>query len=652
MAIVKMKKIELLVVSSQREELLKELMLLHCVQISEPTPWAKDGDQPWISHYKETNLSRYRSEFNNINSAIKILDKFAPVKTKVLAPLPDLNLNKLLDEKSLSEDIKIAEKIVSLDDGIRRFTAEESRLRSEIETLSPWSGMDMALDFQGTETCNTLMATMPAAADISAAEASLRDATQYAELISISTDRTMNYVVLVCMKPELEAAITALRSFGFSAMSMGEFQGTAKENMAELNARLAAIAEEKKKYAQEIVSASPYRDQLKLRADTLSTKIARAEAAAKLMCTDSVTCIEGWVPEEQEKELEQRLSVYDCAWETEDPKQEEFPEVPVKLKNNKFSRPLNMVTEMYSLPAYDGIDPNPLMAPFFILFYGLMLADVGYGLLMMLIGLLVLNKKKPKGGSRNFFELLFVCGISTLVCGIFTGGFFSNLIPTVAENFFNISPEQLPLWLQKFNNGLLFNPLDDTVMVLIGSMCLGVIQIITGMIIKFVETTKAGHFWDALMDQGSWWLVFIGIAVGALTGIWWVAIAGVAALILTQGRSSPTIIGKLVGGVSSLYDITGFFGDILSYSRIMALMLAGTVIGQVFNTLGAIPQSPVVFILIFLVGHSLNFGLNLLGCYVHDLRLQCLEFFGKFYKDGGRPFKPLSVDAKYYNIID
>jgi V/A-type H+-transporting ATPase subunit I len=154
------------------------------------------------------------------------------------------------------------------------------------------------------------------------------------------------------------------------------------------------------------------------------------------------------------------------------------------------------------------------------------------------------------------------------------------------------------------------------------------------------------------MDQGSWWLVFIGVAVGALTGFWWVAIAGAAALVLTQGRSSPTIIGKIVGGIASLYNVTGYFGDILSYSRIMALMLAGSVIAQVFNTLGAIPGNIVVFILIFLLGHTLNFGLNLLGCYVHDLRLQCLEYFGKFYKDGGRPFNPLNINTKYHNIAE
>ena len=97
--------------------------------------------------------------------------------------------------------------------------------------------------------------------------------------------------------------------------------------------------------------------------------------------------------------------------------------------------------------------------------------------------------------------------------------------------------------------------------------------------------------------------------------------------------------------------MTGYFGDILSYSRLMALMLAGSVIAQVFNTLGAIPGNVIIFLIISLVGNTLNFALNLLGCYVHDLRLQCLEYFGKFYQDGGKPFRPLSWNTKYYDIV-
>jgi V/A-type H+-transporting ATPase subunit I len=169
--------------------------------------------------------------------------------------------------------------------------------------------------------------------------------------------------------------------------------------------------------------------------------------------------------------------------------------------------------------------------------------------------------------------------------------------------------------------------------------------------IRLFKKVKDGRALDGILDVCPWWLLFAGLACGALGATWWIAIAGAASLILTQGRAKPTIAGKIVGGLASLYDITAYFGDVLSYSRVMALMLAGGVIASVFNTVGAMTGNIVTFFIIFVIGHLLNLGLNLLGCFVHDLRLQCLEFFGKFYQDGGRPFKPLSVKTKYNTLV-
>lgn len=652
MAIERMDKIRLMAVSSQRDEILRELMLLGCVEITDPAAAPEDAFLEKLTRYDGADLSRCKSDHAMLMNGLKLLDKYAPEKKKFLSPLPETEIGALLDESGVPGCLAVAEKLGGLDEQIRRMTAEESRERSVIESLQPWQDLSMPLDCRGTERAAAILGTLPASLEQAEADGVLSAACERAALLRVSSDKNLHYVCLICLREEQETVLAALRPLGFLVMNLGELRGTAAENTAAAAARLSLLAERKKKCAEDIAAEAGRRKALELRADTLSTKIAKAEAAAKLLCTESTFVFQGWLLAANRDRLAEALAKYDCAWETEDPDPEEYPQVPVKLKNGRFSRPLNMVTEMYSLPAYDGVDPNPLMAPFFILFYGLMLADVAYGLIMIAAALLVLKKKKPSAGTRNFFELMFVCGISTFFGGLITGGFFGNLIPTVTETFFGLSADQLPVWLQKFNEGLLFNPLDDTIYVLIGAMALGFIQIMTGMIINFVETTKSGHFWDALMDQGSWWLVFVGVAVGALTGFWWVAVAGAAALVLTQGRAKPTLIGKLVGGIASLYNVTGYFGDILSYSRIMALMLAGSVIAQVFNTLGAIPGNIIVFILIFIVGHTLNFGLNLLGCYVHDLRLQCLEYFGKFYKDGGRAFSPLNIKIKYHSIAE
>ena len=643
MAIVKMKKLKLMVASPQREELLRALMLLGCVEITEP-PAPEEGEGPLLKRSEVADLAKLRSEFAALTNSIELLKKYAPEKSSFLSPLPEVSSGDLLDESKLPADLELANKIIGLDDRIRRLTAEEGRKRAELEALMPWKDLDLSLDCTGTETSAVLLATFPGSADLAQAEAALADAAERAELFRVFSEKTMHYVVLVCYREDLEAAQAALRPLGFSAVGLGDLKGTAAENIAAAEKALNDMAAEKTRCAESIAAMAEHRAELKLRADTFATKVARAEAETKLLCTESVSVLEGWVPAEREQALAQTLDKYDCAWETKEPAAEEYPVVPVQLKNNRLTRPLNMVTEMYSLPAYDGVDPNPLMAPFFILFYGIMMADMGYGLLMVLAGLIVLKVKKPKKGMRTFCELLFACGISTFIWGAVTGGFFGDAPLQVARI---INPDTT--W-----QGLpaLFSPLNDTIMILIGAMCLGFVQIITGMVISFVEKVKHGEIKDAIAEEVTWWIVFAGIACLVLgLGPYVLILGGV--MIVAGSFMTGTGFGKVTGIFGSLYNhITGYFGDILSYSRLMALMLAGSVIAQVFNTIGAIPGNLIVFLIVALLGNALNFALNLLGCYVHDLRLQCLEYFGKFYKDGGKAFRPLDMETKFVNVAN
>ena len=192
--------------------------------------------------------------------------------------------------------------------------------------------------------------------------------------------------------------------------------------------------------------------------------------------------------------------------------------------------------------------------------------------------------------------------------------------------------------------------MSDPLTVLLIAAAIGMFQIVVGMAIKAYMLIRDGHFWDAVFDIGSWWLLFAGIGVGAVTGNWYVALAGVAALILTQGRSKKNIFAKLFSGIASLYDITSYFGDILSYSRLMTLLLAGGVIATIVNMLGSMSGNIFAFTIIFLIGHAFNMGLNIIGTYVHSARLQYLEFFGKFYKEGGKPFAPLKIKTNFVSL--
>ena len=382
-------------------------------------------------------------------------------------------------------------------------------------------------------------------------------------------------------------------------------------------------------------------------ADLACINVSREEARSRLMDTGETFLLEGWVPSERWPALERELSAYPCAVEAADPAPEEYPQVPVKLKNNWFTKPLNMVTDMYSLPAYGSLDPNPLMAPFFILFYGMMMADMGYGLVMMIAALVVIKKARPDGATmRYMMPLLGLCGVSTFLWGAATGGFFGDLIPQLMSIVTggDVADYALPK---------LFDPLDKAVNVLVGALVLGVVQIFTGMAVSMYKQIKAGETMAALCNEGAWYLVFVLAGVAAVSGqVTPCVIAILIVLVLTQSYGKKGIVGKAMGVFGSLYNnITGYFSDILSYSRLMALMLAGAVTAQVFNTLGAMTGNVIAFFIIAMVGNALNFALNILGCFVHDMRLQCLEYFGRFYEDGGKPFRPLDLDTKYYKVV-
>ncbi|MEG1682898.1 MAG: V-type ATP synthase subunit I [Oscillospiraceae bacterium] len=639
MSIVKMKRLRVMALAGDKPALLAQLLHLGCVEIESPEGLLSDPS--WAALLSRGDTTSSRGAITEVNAALAAIRKYGKLPDGLFIQRGEIGEAKFLSTETAQEGKTISDRIGALLQEYARLQGEENHLRAQRGALTPWQGLDLPLETPSTEHVLLRLAVCPAGTDFAAMEAEL--AGQPAVLLAVNTDREQQYLVLLCHRAEETAVMELLRPHGISLTAFKDTEGTAAENMARLDRTLEENATRQTEVIAEIAAHKEFRDELRLYADRLTQETSLETSSERILTDGSIVFFEGWAPAAEISQLETLFTKLGCAWETEDPTEEDYPNVPVQLKNNVITRPLNMVTEMYSLPAYNGIDPNPLMAPFFILFYGVMMADMGYGLLMMLASLVVLKKYRPKYGMQHFFSLLGLCGISTFIMGAITGGFFGDFPLQLARV---INPETTFAGLPA-----LFTPLDDTLAILVGSMALGGVQILTGMIISFVKQTREGHFLDALMDIGSWWLVFIGVAVGALGGTWLVAIAGVVALICTQGRHSPTLMGKLVGGIGSLYDITGYFGDVLSYSRLMALMLAGSVIAQVFNTLGAIPGNVIIFLVISMAGNALNFALNLLGCYVHDLRLQCLEYFGKFYQDGGKAFKPLEIKTKFVDVV-
>lgn len=649
MAIVKMKKLRLMAVRSKKDQLLRELIRHGCVEFSELESQVNGSELEGVLHRESSDVASLKSQYNSLSHALYLLDSYAPKKQKLLSAKPELEDKVFLDESGLAGALKIAASIEGYDAQIKRITGEESRQRAVIESLKPWLGLDLSLDCTGTQRCGILMGTLPAKGDLGQVEAAIAQVDEESELFSINEDQRSRYVLLLAMREKIPAMQDCLRSFGFAASAISGLKGSAKECSSQAAQELRELAQEKQHCADNIVAEAVRRDELKLAADKVSTKIALAEADDKLYGTQTTVVMEGWIPEEREAELTKVFESFGCAYETITPTEDEYPQVPVKLKNNKLTNALNMVTDMYSLPAYGSLDPNPLMAPFFILFYGLMMADMGYGLLMILAALVAMIKIKPRKGSLSFCQLLLYGGISTFVMGALTGGFFGDALEQIGKLLgMPAGWGQLPS---------LFNPMKDSMLVLVGAMALGLVHLNTGMVINFYKKCKRGQLADAIWEEGALWVTLIGIIlfvlkIGNVGGVPVVLVLGLVMVFYGGSRSSKGAM-KLLSIFTTFYNTaTGWFGDILSYSRIMALMLAGSVIATVFNTIAGIAGNIFVFIPIFLIGHTLNFALNLLGCYVHDLRLQCLEYFGKFYEDGGRPFDPLEVKTKYYNVAD
>ena len=655
-----MKKLRLIGVHSQKEELLRELMLLGCVEVSDPgaqpereelTSFRKaDGGKAW----------QKRTDQSTILSALRLLDKYAPAKKGLLTPKPEVECGALLDESAIDADLKLSGEILALDAEARSLTARASRERAAAETMEPWTALDIPLEKFETQSCAVLLGTIPQASDPAEVTAALAETE--VDFEEISSDKSTRYVALVFRKEDRETVVNALRPFGFAAVSLPEGKGTPEENRVAAVKRSEDLTAQAAEKIKEIAAYAPHRDALQLGADTLSTRIAREETAERLLNSDSTFYFEGWMTAPEEKKLEEKLSGFCCAWETEDPDPEHPEEVPIQLRNNALTRPYNLVTEMYSLPAYNGLDPNPFIMPFFALFFGIMFADMAYGLILLIGGLLFLLKAKPKGSMRNAAGLLIECGTSTFIMGFLTGGFFGDAVSVIGSWFgrdWSLVPYlgtihigsvaiDLPLNLLEGNNPLY---------VLIFAIALGAVHLAVGVGIGIYLKLKDGEWADALLNDLCWWVMMAGLGVMLTGGTKIVLYVGIGMMVLGQLITGKGF-GKISGILSAVYNgVTGYLGDLLSYSRLMALMLAGSVIASVFNQLGSLGNSngmtvggTILFILVFCIGHVLNFALNLIGCFVHTLRLQFLEFFGKWYRDGGKAFRPLKIQTKFVDI--
>ena len=643
MAIVKMKRLRLIALENDRTTLLRRLQKLGCLHLSEPP--ADESAWEGLLRRESDQSAQQHAQLRLLQNALDVLKRYAPQKTGLLDPRPMVSEQEFLNEQELPGHLAAAKEVTDHAAELNRLIAQETRLTGERASLNPWRELDLPMEMTGTKTVNVITGTVPGPVNFDQLQGQLADQVPEAALYRLSQSSEQQCLLLMCHKAVANQALEVLRNSGFATGQLSGWHGTVAENAQRLDGELERIHRAAEQEKAALVALGDKQEELRLAADRIATELNREENNRRLLTDQHIVCMQGWVPEGDVPRLTGLLEQFDCAWDLADPTEEEYPDVPVQLKGNFFTRSMNCITEQYSLPAYDGVDPNPVMAPFFILFFGMMMADMAYGILMIVGSVLFLKKKRP--ADTSFMEMIFWCGISTFIFGALTGGFFGDFIPQLLKIINPASTFEMPA---------LFTPLNDTLSIMIGALVLGLIQIITGMTVSVVKKTKDGHFQDALWDEITWWVILAGLAlmvlkIGNVGGVPVVLVIG-GVMLLYGSTHNARGFGKVTALISAIYNgVTGFFSDTLSYVRLMALMLSGSVIATVFNTLGATFGNVIVFVIVAMIGNILNLLLNLLGCYVHDMRLQFLEFFNRFYKGGGIAYQPLSLQSKNVEIM-
>ncbi|WP_288862440.1 V-type ATP synthase subunit I [uncultured Sneathia sp.] len=361
--------------------------------------------------------------------------------------------------------------------------------------------------------------------------------------------------------------------------------------------------------------------------------------------TDELVVLEGFIPTEKENEFKKQIEDV-CSnyyYLTMEKVAKTSNDAPIKLKNGKFSDAFEGLVKTYSMPSYNEIDPTPLVAPFYWLFFGMMVADFGYGLLVTILSGIVLKTCNLKEAMRKNVKFFFYLGFSIMLWGAIYGSYFS-----------------LPLGIPG-----LINPTTDYNTILKLSIVIGLIHVFVGLGAKAYMQIRDGKPLDAFYDVGLWYLTlttvillllgkYMGFNPIAMKVIKYIMILSMIGIILTGGREVKNMGGRIGLGVYSLYGISGYMGDLISYARLMALGLSGGFIAlsvnQICAMVGFKPATIIFVIIIFVFGQTFNILLSLLGAYVHSARLIYVEFFGKFYEGGGKEFKDFKIDEKYINI--
>ena len=666
MSVLKMQKITLCAMKKNRKRVLEALQSYGVVEI------ISHSDTPEGFAKMDTSAQKYQFEKTaaSVDQSLDVLQKYAPAQTSMLSSLAGRDYvsqkafaNAMDNKKHL---LGISSEINQLEKTIAENQTSITKDTTKIDSLLPWESMDIPLNTEETASTDIIIGTLDREAQLSDVMQMIAEEAPdaKADVTVVSASKNQTCLVVICLKKDSASVENALRANGFARASFVS-RRTSADKIARIREHIAASEKAIEQAKQQLVDLAENRKDLQQLSDYFRIRAEKYEVLGGLDQSENTFFISGYIPERDAKKVSEVLAQqYEAVVSIEEIAEDE--EAPVELSNNTFSGSTEGVVSAYGLPKKGEVDPTTVMSFFYVFFFGMMLSDAAYGLLIAVAcGFALLKFKTMEEGLKKSLRMFFYCGLSTLIWGLIFGGFFGDVVTVVAATFFQKDVTLPPLW---------FAPIDDPMRLLLYSLLFGIIHLFTGLGMKGYMLIKEKKYLDCICDIGLWYAFLIGLILMLIPTSLFASIAGqqyhfpaalnmlakvltivgLIGIILMSGRQNKNWGLRIALGLYDIYNVTGWLSDVLSYSRLLALGLATGVIAQVVNSMASMVGTGVVgtilFIVIFLVGHTLNLAINLLGAYVHTNRLQYVEFFGKFYEGGGRPFNPFKQNTKYIRI--
>lgn len=669
MPVAEMKKIYISALIKDKQKLVEYLQRQEVIELGEDGSHQSHIFSPTDS---TPDIADAHAKYLRAKKAMDILDAYASEKTSMFAAMEGKTVKTVSEyerfQKSSGEVLHIVENVCGTEDKIRRIQDESIRLNEKKESLQPWTSLQTPLSFTGTKHTVALIGTLPQGYTPEELETALEtleaDCDQFVFHI-ISSFEEQTCLMAISMKnrrKELESVLGRLQFSPPPVMT----DNVPRAELESLDARIKENNALLETLREEISRLAKHKQEIRFLLDYLNIMQEEHKAFGQINQAGYTFLLTGYIPSKELDRVKDGLEKrFRCVVQSDEVSSED--DVPSLMENSWFSEPLEGVVASYNYPKYKETDPTKITSFFYYFMFGLMFSDACYGAILALsCGILLLKFKNMQAGTSKFLRLFFWCGISTLAWGIVFSSYFGDVVDVFSSTFMGQKLSIPPLW---------FAPLEEPMRLLIFCLAIGIVHLTVGyganMYAALRNRDIAGAVFDSVMPVAllfSLLVVFMGtemfqglagfsLTISAAAGHICLAIAGACAagILLTSGRESKNWVKRLLKGAFGLYNVlAGWVSDILSYSRLLALGLATGVIGSVINTLAAMPGKGIVgiiaFIIIFAAGHLMNFGINILGSYVHSNRLEYVEFFGKFYEGGGRKFCPLGLNTKYYTI--